>query len=150
VLLVWRVHRRSEVGFPLISLLVIASNGVWWIVLTYLDAFLWATVFHGLQYLAIVTIFHVRDHAGGPRGRGWLGLTLRFYLACLVLGYALFNVWPYAYAMAGFELSQSVLLVAAAINVHHFVVDRYIWRLRRDPNYRIVVGSGAAPAQGSG
>jgi hypothetical protein len=31
--------------------------------------------------------------------------------------------------------------VTAVINIHHFVVDAYIWRLRRDPNYRIVTGT---------
>jgi hypothetical protein len=30
-------------------------------------------------------------------------------------------------------------LVVAIINIHHFVVDAYIWRLRRDPNLRTVV-----------
>jgi hypothetical protein len=145
VVLVWRVQRSSEVGLPLISLLIIVSNGIWWVVFKYLDAFLWATVFHGVQYLAIVTIFHVRDRRSRPGNRrGWLSLSLSFYASCLVLGYALFNVWPYAFAMVGFELTQSMLLVAAVINIHHFVVDRFIWRLRKDPNYRIVVGADAS------
>ena len=26
----------------------------------------------------------------------------------------------------------------AAINVHHFVVDAFIWRLRKDSNYAVV------------
>ena len=43
--------------------------------------------------------------------------------------------------MAGFGWAQSVVLVIAAINVHHFIVDAYIWRLRRDPNYRVVVSA---------
>jgi hypothetical protein len=144
VLLVVRVQRRSAVGIPLISLLIIATNGVWWVVFTYVDAFLWATVFHGVQYIAIVTIFHVRDQTAQPGNRrGWLSLSLSFYASCLVLAYALFNAWPYAYAMVGFELSKSILLVAMAINLHHFIVDRYIWRLRKDPNYQIVVGATA-------
>jgi hypothetical protein len=32
-----------------------------------------------------------------------------------------------------------MLLVIAIINIHHFIVDRYIWRLRKDRNYRHVV-----------
>jgi hypothetical protein len=70
--------------------------------------------------------------------KGWLEHTLRFYLACVVLGYFLFQVWPYAYVAAGFGYAESMLLVTAVVNIHHFVVDAYIWRLRRDPNYRIV------------
>jgi hypothetical protein len=62
-----------------------------------------------------------------------------FYVGCVLLGYALFDVWPYAYAWAGYDFKRSALLVTAAINIHHFVVDAYIWRLRRDPNYANVV-----------
>jgi hypothetical protein len=124
---------------PLISLLVIMANGVWWITLVYLDAFVWATIFHGLQYLCIVGIFYVKDRLQSPtNNKGWLEHTLRFYLACVVLGYFLFQVWPYAYVAAGFGYAESMLLVTAVVNIHHFVVDAYIWRLRRDPNYRIV------------
>ena len=35
------------------------------------------------------------------------------------------------------NVAQTVTV--AAINIHHFVVDAYIWRLRRDPNYANVV-----------
>jgi len=27
----------------------------------------------------------------------------------------------------------------AVINIHHFIVDAFIWKLRRDPNYKNVV-----------
>ena len=45
--------------------------------------------------------------------------------------------------LAGFGLGESMLLVVAVINIHHFIVDRYIWQLRKDPNYKIVVGQGS-------
>jgi len=129
---------------PLISLLVVVANGVWWVVLRYMDAFVWATVFHGLQYLAITLIFHVRERQRDPANRhGWLWHTLYFYGLSALLGYGLFQLLPYAYTAAGFGWAESVLLVIAAINVHHFIVDAYIWRLRKDPNYA-VVSEGAA------
>jgi hypothetical protein len=134
-------------ALPVISLLVILSNGVWWTALSYLQGFGWATVFHGLQYLAIVMIFHVRDQAALPgNGRGSLYHAATFYAACVVLAYLLFNAWPYAFVAAGFGLAESALLVVATINVHHFIVDAYIWRLRRDRNYRIVTEEAAVPA----
>lgn len=145
VVLLVQISLRRRLALPAISLLLIVTNGIWWIVFTYMEAFIWATVFHGIQYIAIVTIFHVRDHQALPGNRhGWLYHTLMFYGICVALGYALFNVWPYAYVMAGFNLSESMLLVAAVVNIHHFIVDRYIWRLRRDPNYKIVVDESAA------
>ncbi len=127
-------------GLPLISWLVVFSNGIWWIVFRFYDAFVWATVFHGVQYLAIVMIFHAKDQMARPGNRrGPLAHALLFYAASLGLGYLLFYVWPFAYRFAGFGLAESILLCAAVVNVHHFVVDRYIWRLRRDPNYEVVV-----------
>jgi len=141
VVLVARVFRPRGSGLPLVSWLLILTNGVWWVVFTYLDAFVWATVFHGIQYLAIVAVFHLRDHPPASAGRfAWVPTVVRFYLVCLALGWVLFEVWPYAYVAAGFTLAQSMLLVTAVINVHHFIVDRGIWRVRRDANYRIVVG----------
>lgn len=142
---VW-LTRRDRLPLPLISLLIPASNAVWWTLFTYMDAFLWATVFHGAQYLAIVLVFHVKDRLRLPGNRHrWPYHTLTFYGVCLALGYALFHVWPHAYALAGFNLEKSMLLVTAVVNLHHFVVDAYIWRLRKDPNYRNVVEE-AVPA----
>ena len=45
-------------AFPLVSIALLV-NGVWWIVMDYLSAFFWATIFHGMQYLAIVSIFRI-------------------------------------------------------------------------------------------
>jgi hypothetical protein len=149
-LMLWLRSRRGVV-LPMISLVTIAANAVWWTVFNILDAFVWATVFHGLQYLAIVTIFHVKDRLRDPgnrHGGGWHAAT--FYLGCVALGYALFELWPYAYAWAGYNFKKSALLITAAINIHHFVVDAFIWRLRRDPNYANVVDAPAALERDAG
>ena len=143
-----RKNRAKSPPMPLISLLIVLTNGVWWIALDYLDAFVWATIFHGLQYLAIVIIFHVKDQMRKTDNRhgvawhvGW------FYGVSLLLGYGLFYCWPQFYVLLGFGLAESMLLVIAVINIHHFIVDAYIWRLRRDPNYKVVTGE-PAPASG--
>jgi hypothetical protein len=142
--LLLRQYRGRGVKLPLISLAVMASNGVWLITLRYIDAFVWATVFHGLQYLAIVSIFHVRERVASPANtRPWWQHAGGFYLACLALGYLLFQVWPHAFVWAGFTFAESALLVTAAINIHHFIVDAYIWRLRRDPGNAVVVRAAA-------
>lgn len=140
-----RSLRRGR-PLPLISVLVVGSNALWWVVLLYEQAFGIATVFHGLQYLAIVTIFHVRERLRRPDNvHGWARHALLFYAACLGLAWALFSVWPHAYVLMGFGWAESVLLTVAAVNVHHFIVDAYIWRLRGDSNYRVVEAADAAP-----
>jgi hypothetical protein len=138
-LFLW-LRARHGLVMPMMSLLVIFSNAVWWTLFTFMDAFVYVTIFHGLQYLAIVTIFYVKDKAREARPRhGTAFHTVTFYVACLALGYVLFNAWPEAYGWAGLNVGKSVLLVTAFVNIHHFIVDAYIWRLRRDPNYRNVV-----------
>lgn len=128
-------------AIPLISLLVMVSNAAWWTLFFYYEAFGWATVFHGLQYLAIVMIVHVKDRAQAGGNRGPAYHALAFYAACVGLAYLLFKAWPFAFVAAGFGLAESMLLVTAVINIHHFVVDAYIWRLRRDPGYREVAAA---------
>jgi hypothetical protein len=139
LLILARHQRAGRSRLPIISMLIMLSNGVWLIWLAYKQAFVWATIFHGLQYLAIVSIFHVKEKTreGGGGRPGWPH-AVRFYAACLGLGYLLFQVWPHGYALLGFGFTESVILVVTAVNLHHFIVDAFIWRLRRDPNYAIV------------
>lgn len=132
---------RSQCGtMPAISMLAVVANGVWWYFLPTINAFAWATIFHGLQYLAIVIIFHLKDQMAKPNNRhGRAYHVITFYLLSLLLGYGLFQCLPGAYQFFGFGTMESYLLVVAAINIHHFIVDAYVWRLgKSDTNRRIV------------
>jgi hypothetical protein len=146
VLPIWFVADRwlrKRAPVPLITLSLLLANGIWWVVLDYVDAFVWATIFHGVQYLAITAIFHVKDRCAEPTNtRSPRYHAVWFYGVSVALGYALFYCWPYAYVLAGFGVAESMLLVIAVINIHHFIVDRYIWRLGGDrKNYRHVSSS---------
>jgi hypothetical protein len=131
---------RRGTQLPLISLLILLSNAVWFVFLHPLQAFFVATAAHGLQYLAIAIIFHVRERTAMPGNtHGPLYHALWFYGASVALGYGLFSVLPLGFLSAGFGFVESTLLVAAAINVHHFIVDAFIWRLSGgDANRRVV------------
>jgi hypothetical protein len=125
---------RHRTTLPLMCPLLMVTNVGWFVMFPFLKAFFWATVFHAVQYLTVVMIFHVRDRTAAPGNRhGPLWHAMAFYGACLLLGYTLFELWPRAYALAGFDPLRSVTLVTAVINIHHFVVDAFIWRLRRSP-----------------
>ena len=140
-----RIWRTQGVPMPAISALMLVTNAIWWFVLSPMDAFVWATIFHGIQYLAIVIIFHVKDQKARPDNfHGTTYHVLWFYGASLALGYGLFNCVPRAYMLAGFGPVESILLVVAAINIHHFVVDAFIWRLKKTDTNRQIVDSGAA------
>jgi hypothetical protein len=138
--------RAAGVALPLLSVMTVVTNAVWWTFFNYINAMWWAAVFHGLQYLAIVTIFHARERTRGEQPRvGPLGHAALFYGACVVLAWVLFVLWPDTYVGAGFDPALTPQLTIAVINIHHFIVDAYIWRLRKDPNYRTVVDA-PAPA----
>lgn len=146
VTLVVRFQRVHRSGFPLIGVCMIVANGAWWILLDFVDAFVVATIAHGLQYLTIVLIYHTREQTRRPDNvRGPVFHAAAFYGKCLVLGYALFYCWPYAFVMAGAGLAESMILVIAIINVHHFIVDRYIWRLRKPETRAVLAESGESP-----
>jgi hypothetical protein len=145
-LLLFGALARRAAPMPLIAPLLLLVNGLWWIALPPRQAFLWATFFHGLQYLAIVSIFHVRERRARSASHGWLWHAALFYAACLALGYALFACLPQAFVLAGASTTESLLLVIAAVNIHHFVVDGFIWKLGRSDANRIVVEASAALA----
>ncbi|MGZ0166998.1 MAG: hypothetical protein ACKVII_23995 [Planctomycetales bacterium] len=150
ILLFGQVWRTTDRSMPLISLLVILTNALWFVIFPLIDGFVWTTIFHGIQYLAIVMIFHVRDRLALPGNkRSAASHAVWFYGASILLGYAMFNCLPYGYQMLGFGAAKSVLLVIAAINIHHFIVDGYIWKLGRgDVNRRVVEGDAVAAGQG--
>jgi hypothetical protein len=131
---------------PLISIMMLVANTAWWCFLPQ-DAFVWATIFHGIQYLAIVTIFHVKDQMSQPENRrSELFHMASFYGLSLLLGYGLFSCLPWGFVMAGFGMVESIALSVATINIHHFIVDAYIWRLKPGDRNRAIVES--EPATG--
>lgn len=150
LLLYGRALFRGSKPFPLIVLLLLVSNGIWWVVFTsYTNAFNLATMFHGFQYLAIVSIFHVKERLSeSGNTRGGLYHAAKFYLICLGLAVVLFQFWPYGFVLLGFGKTQSILLVIAIINIHHFIVDAYIWKLKSDStNYSHIAGSAGKSAR---
>lgn len=144
--LVVKTSRSASGTLPVISIMMLVSNAVWWCLLPQ-QAFVWATVFHGLQYLAIVTIFHVKDQLARPDNRrnSFYHIAL-FYGSSLALGYALFSCLPWGLVCLGFGMMESIFLVVVAVNLHHFIVDAYIWRLKKGDANRGIVESGLTPA----
>ncbi|HEB88766.1 MAG TPA: hypothetical protein ENI85_04275 [Deltaproteobacteria bacterium] len=147
-LLYWQVRRTEDRAMPLIAALALVTNGIWWFVFTPLQAFVWATIFHSIQYLAIVIIFHVKDQMNQPTNRHGAAYHVAwFYGMALLLGYALFNWFPQAYVSAGFAPATAVMITVAMINIHHFIVDGFIWRLKKtDANRSILESASTAPA----
>jgi len=105
--------------------------------------FLWIAAAHSLQYLW-VTAYYARQ--SGP----WQG-QLPNYLRVLAAGAAVWTLpllifGPQAFGPVSFDLGLATL-VAAAVNVHHFILDGAIWKLRgKIAEILIRSGSGAEEA----
>jgi protein-S-isoprenylcysteine O-methyltransferase Ste14 len=91
-------------------------------------------MFHSIQYLIIVVVQHVKEQMARTDLSGPLHRPLvyggAFYGVSFVLALFLFFVVPLIYVPFGFTATQSFVMMVVVINLHHFVVDGFIWRTR--------------------
>jgi len=134
VSLFWQLRRMRGRNVPLSSLTLQITNGIWWLGTDYLNGWWWAAMFHSLQYLIIVVVQHVKEQMARTDKSGPLHRPLvyggGFYGISFVLAIFLFFVVPLIYVPFGFTATQSFIMMTVVINLHHFVVDGFIWRTR--------------------
>jgi hypothetical protein len=98
--------------------------------------FAWIACAHAAQYLW-VTAFFARREGRAPH----LG---RYYLAVLAAGSGVWLLPPVLFGPGLGEFDWNfVLLLAAAINIHHFILDGVIWKLSNAKIARILIFDGA-------
>lgn len=96
--------------------------------------FPWVAAAHAIQYLWITTYY---AKSSGP----WRG-GLRYYGAILVAGLAAWTVPALLFAPRAGEFDWNfALLLAATVNLHHFVLDGAIWKLRQPKVARVLIAS---------
>jgi hypothetical protein len=94
---------------------------------------------HSAQYLWITQHFARRDEA-----EGWSAG--RYWFVMIAGGMALFLPVPWlASTVAHLDFTSSVLIVTAIVNIHHFMVDGVVWKLR-DPRVATALTTDAATA----
>jgi tetratricopeptide (TPR) repeat protein len=95
-------------------------------------------VMHSAQYLWITSYYARREtEAKGLQWRGWT------YFAALVIGgIALFVPGPWLVSyLFHYDFSASFLIFISLINIHHFVLDGAIWKLRDGRIASLLLGS---------
>ena len=104
-------------------------------------------VMHSAQYLWI-TSYYAKREAAASEGRSWRPLG---YFAILVIGgIALFIPGPWLSSVVfHVDFTRSVLLFSALINIHHFILDGAIWKLRDGRIRALLVNSRAQIAAGA-
>jgi tetratricopeptide (TPR) repeat protein len=100
-------------------------------------------VMHSAQYLWITRYFARRDAEQSARAGGWR--PWRYWTTLVAGGIALFLPVPWL-ASYGWHLdfTTSVFIVAAIVNIHHFMIDGVVWKLRSARVGRVLVQTGAA------
>jgi len=95
-------------------------------------------IFHGIQYLWITT-YYARQ---GPR---WTGFG-DYWAKAMICGVAIWTLPFVLFAPGGLGRlpfdGGMALIVAAGVNLHHFVVDGAIWKLRNGRIARVLIRSG--------
>jgi tetratricopeptide (TPR) repeat protein len=151
----------SQAGFRRMipSLTLFSTQCVWFLVPTLLSLFerfqmpqsRYSTgvlaVMHSAQYLWITSYYAKREAATTP-DRPWRPFA---YFTILVAGgIALFIPGPWLSSLVfHFDFTRSFLLFTALVNIHHFVLDGAIWKLRDGRIAALLLSSRAKIAEGT-
>ena len=102
---------------------------------------------HGAQYLWITNFAAARTAFVQKRsfdGVAWMGLVTG-------LGVVLFTLGPWVLSRGfGYDLIISLLIFQAVVNLHHFVVDASIWKLRDQAVREPICAGRERPSSGRG
>lgn len=131
-----RLGRRAEWRAMVAPVTLYVTQGLWFVVPT---ALAWTTglavpqtryssgilaVMHSAQYLWVTQYFAKRE-----QGAAWAAH--RYWLAVLAGGAALFLPVPWLASYgARIDFTTSMLIVTAIVNLHHFMIDGVVWKLR--------------------
>jgi hypothetical protein len=125
--------RRQGQSLPLMSLVCVYTNALFWVVFVPNDAFVWAALSHGVQYLGVATYFHVKASREAPNAnakRGAVYHSVTFYLASVGLAFGLYYGLPPLYEMLSYDFAHSgtTIRIALLLNFHHVIIDGFIWK----------------------
>lgn len=148
LILLARRSRRMTDGLPIVA--IVGTQALWWSIpyaARHFDVFrgivpfggeirsvffVWIAVAHAAQYLWITSYFARAD-------RGWNGFG-GYYGRILLAGSAIWMLPTLVFAPATDQFDWNfALLLAAAVNLHHFVLDGAIWKLRQTRIARVLV-----------
>jgi tetratricopeptide (TPR) repeat protein len=86
-------------------------------------------VMHSAQYLWITSYYARREAKCEPTGRNWRPMA--YFGLLIVGGIALFVPGPWLASRAfHHDFTASFLILTALVNIHHFILDGAIWKLR--------------------
>ncbi len=157
--LVWSVRElvRQKGWRPALpSLLLTATQLVWFLPVAW---FAWRgtglvqaryaagilAVLHSTQYLWVTSFYAKRDALAAGENR-WRGLN--YFAVLVVIGIALFIPGPWlASVVFKADFTTSFLAFTALVNLHHFILDGAVWKLREKRLTNLLIDGETAPQE---
>lgn len=139
LILVFILHFRG-LRVPLIVHIVVAAQITWFTMAPRLEFFgLLIPFFHCLQYLLITSYFYFQEllSSGTLKSMDCRQFFVtkyfwRYYLILVFVGFILFNAIPQLVTVMGLANAMlSAAVIHSFINLHHFLLDGEIWKLRK-------------------
>ena len=157
---VTRLAKRSGPRSMVAPVTLLLSQSLWFVVPTMLELGYGLTipqtryssgllaVLHSTQYLWITSYYQRRE----ARAAGDTSWRMSTYFATLVAGgIALFIPGPWLVSLAfHYDFISSFLIFTALVNIHHFILDGALWKLRDSRIAALLVGGGAPAASSAG
>jgi tetratricopeptide (TPR) repeat protein len=104
---------------------------------------------HCAQYLWVTSFYARRETEAGVRGDGRPWNPWRYYAILVAGGIALFVPGPWLVStLFRHDLVDSLVIFAALVNLHHFIVDGAVWKLREGRVAALLIGSRHTPVAG--
>lgn len=134
-----KLTKRAGLRAMVAPIILFSTQSVWFVVPSVLQITGWAqipqtrystgilAVMHSAQYLWI-TSYYARREASARRisWRPWA-----YFLTLIVGGIALFEPGPWLISIIfRYDFAASFLVFTALVNIHHFLLDGAVWKLR--------------------
>ncbi len=127
---------QRNTPLPFIVHIVMGSQILWFSVGSMVNGFNeFVPFFHCLQYLVITSYIYFKDSKALSTPTGFLKTKtfIGYYIILILFGAILFEVIPRGMGMMGLSTTAlAMAIIGSAINMHHFMLDAAIWKLR-DP-----------------
>jgi len=137
----WRFAARAGLRAMIAPITLLTTQALWFVVPTLLEVGYglrvpqtrYSTgvlaVMHSAQYIWVTSYYAKREALAESGGAGWH--PWKYFGALTAGGIALFvpGPWLVSYAFH-YDFTASFLIFTALVNIHHFILDGAIWKLR--------------------
>lgn len=131
-----RVWHRTGIRPPIRAFTPWIAIYLWYaLIYFYPKMFLCLQVFHALQYLIFPLRIEMNQYAmRRKQQQGQVLHSLVYYISLVVIGFAVFALPTFTFYL-GDEAYAMEALVVGFVNIHHYVIDGAIWKIR-NPSVR--------------